>query len=220
MTNRPVREVVMVEWEIHGMEFGSCNCAYGCPCQFNAPPTYGHCRAINFTQIDRGYFGATELAGLRMAFTAIWPGAVHEGNGAYQPILDQRADPAQRIALLSILAGRETDTLATSFAVYSAMCSTVHEPLVTEIDMDVDMEARIARCEAKGAASVRGEPIRNPVTGAEHRVGIVLPNGFEFTRNECGRGWGVAQGPVTMKLEDTYASWHETHLNRRGVIRS
>jgi hypothetical protein len=31
----------MVEWEIHGMEFGSCNCAYGCPCQFNALPWLG-----------------------------------------------------------------------------------------------------------------------------------------------------------------------------------
>lgn len=200
----------MVEWEIHGMEFGSCNCAYGCPCQFNALPTHGHCRTIGFTQI----------AGLRMAFAAIWPGAVHEGNGAYLPILDQRADPAQRTGLLSILTGRETDTLATSFAVYSGMCSTIHEPVVTGIDMEIDMEARTARCEAKGTASVRGEPIRNPVTGAEHRVGIVLPNGFEFTRNECGRGWGTALGCLSMSLEDSYASWHETHLNRHGIIRS
>jgi len=210
----------MIEWEIHGMEFGSCNCDYGCPCQFNARPTHGHCRTIGFTRIDRGYFGDADLAGLHMAFAAIWPGAVHEGNGAYLPILDRRADPAQRTALLSILTGRETDTLATSFAVYSSMCSTVHEAVATEIEIDVDMAARTARCEAKGAASARGEPIRNPVTGAEHRVGIVLPDGFEFTRNECGRGWGIASGPVSMTLEDTYASWHETHLNRHGIIRS
>jgi len=210
----------MVEWEIHGMEFGSCNCAYGCPCQFNALPTHGHCRTIGFTQIEGGYFGAANLAGLRMAFAAIWPGPVHEGNGSYLPILDRRADPAQRMALLSILTGEETDTLATSFAIYSAMCSTVHTAVVTEIDMDIDMEARTARCEAKGTARVRGEPIRNPVTGAEHRVGIVLPNGFEFTRNECGRGWSVALGEVSMCLEDTNASWHETHLNRHGIMRS
>lgn len=210
----------MVEWEIHGMEFGACNCAYGCPCQFNARPTHGHCRAISFTQIDRGYFGDANLAGLRMAFAAIWPGAVHEGNGAYLPIIDQRAGPAERTALHSILTGRETDTLATSFALYSAMCSTVHEPVVTEIAIEIDMAARTAKCEARGTASTRGEPIRNPVTGAEHRVGIVLPNGFEFTRNECGRGWGAASAPVSMSLEDTYASWHEIHLNRHGIIRS
>ena len=81
------------------------------------------------------------------------------------------------------------------------------------------MDTRTAKCEAHGAASIRGEPIRNPVTGAEHRVGIVLPNGFEFTRNECGRGWGSSSGPVSMTLEDTYASWHQMHLTGRGVIR-
>jgi hypothetical protein len=25
----------LTDWEIHGMEFGNCNCSYGCPCQFN-----------------------------------------------------------------------------------------------------------------------------------------------------------------------------------------
>jgi hypothetical protein len=209
----------MVEWEIHGMEVGNCNCAYGCPCQFNAPPTYGHCRAISFAQIDSGWFGTARLDGLRMAFAAIWPGPVHEGKGSYQPILDARADARQREALHSILIGRETDALATAFALYSAMCDTVHDPVVTRIDMELDMDARTAKCEAAGAASVRGEPIRNPVTGAEHRVGIVLPNGFEFTRNECGRGWGSTPGPVRMTLEDTHASWHELHMNGRGIIR-
>jgi hypothetical protein len=33
-------------WMIKGREFGHCNCAYGCPCQFNALPTYGDCKAV------------------------------------------------------------------------------------------------------------------------------------------------------------------------------
>jgi hypothetical protein len=176
----------MVEWEIHGMEIGNCNCAYGCPCQFNAPPTHGHCRAIAFAQIDKGYFGNSRLDGLRMAFAAIWPGPVHEGKGTYQPILDQRADDEQCTALLSILTGKETEKMATAFAVYSAMCDTIHEPIITTIDMTLDMDARTANCEAKGAAMVRGEPIRNPVTGAEHRVGILLPNGFAADASVLG----------------------------------
>jgi hypothetical protein len=81
------------------------------------------------------------------------------------------------------------------------------------------MAARTASCEAKGVASGRGEPIRNPVTGAEHRVGIVLPNGFEYTQNEVGRGWSSSTGAVEMTLADSYAHWCELHLNRHGVIR-
>jgi hypothetical protein len=31
---------------IAGEEVGNCNCTWGCPCQFNALPTTGHCEAF------------------------------------------------------------------------------------------------------------------------------------------------------------------------------
>jgi len=33
------------DWMIRGPEIASCNCSYGCPCQFNALPTDCTCRA-------------------------------------------------------------------------------------------------------------------------------------------------------------------------------
>ena len=86
----------MVEWEFHGKQFVNCNCAYGCPCQFNALPTHGDCRAVIFFQIDSGHFGPTKLDGLNAAFAVAWPGAIHQGRGRMQPIIDARADQAQR----------------------------------------------------------------------------------------------------------------------------
>ena len=209
----------MIQWEIHGVEFGNCNCGYACPCQFNALPTHGDCRAIGFFRVDRGHFGDTRLDGLNMAIVVKWPGAVHQGRGEMQPVIDRRADEDQRKALLGILTGKETDEMATFFAVYSAMCDTIHEPVNTDISIDLDMQARRARCRAEGVAEGRGEPILNPVTGKEHRVGILLPNGFEYTQNEVGRGWSHSAGRVPMTLEDSYAHWCELHLNRHGVIR-
>ncbi len=35
----------MIDWAIKGREFANCNCSYGCPCQFNALPTDGTCKA-------------------------------------------------------------------------------------------------------------------------------------------------------------------------------
>ena len=209
----------MVDWELHGMEFGNCNCSYGCPCQFNALPTHGDCRAIFFVRIDRGHWGDARLDGLNAAMAVKWPGAVHQGHGEMQPILDARADEAQAQGLLAIMTGRETEPMATFLAVYTAMCDTVHEPVRAAIRIAMDMNARTATCEAVGVATGRGEPIKNPVTGAEHRVGIVLPNGFEYTRNEVGRGWSASAGAVAFGLEDSYAHWCELHLNRHGVIR-
>ena len=51
--------VAYVEWEIRGREFVNCNCAYGCPCQFNALPTHRHCMGVAGIQIEQGSFGAT-----------------------------------------------------------------------------------------------------------------------------------------------------------------
>ncbi len=35
-----------VRWRIAGEEVVSCDCAWGCPCQFNALPTNGRYEAI------------------------------------------------------------------------------------------------------------------------------------------------------------------------------
>lgn len=209
----------MIGWEIHGVEFGNCNCSYGCPCQFNALPTHGNCEAVVFFRIDHGHFGDVKLDGLKCGMAVKWPGAVHEGRGAMQPFIDTSADEAQRESLLNILTGKETRDAATVFWVYSAMCDTIHEPVYTTIDIHADMDARAATCKAEGVASGHGEPILNPVTGAEHRVGIVMPNGFEYAVNEVGRGWSHAAGNVEVELEDSYAHWCELHLNNDGLIR-
>ena len=209
----------MTEWELHGMEFGNCNCGYACPCQFNALPTHGNCRAIGFFRIDKGHFGAAKLDGLNLAMVASWPGPVHEGHGTMQPIVDARADQAQRQGLLSILTGKDTDPMATFWAVFAAMCETIHAPIHTSINIDLDMNARRAQCKAEGVATGRGEPILNPVTGKEHRVGIVLPNGFEYGQNEVGRGWSASTKGLSVTLEDSYAHWCELHFNQHGRIR-
>ena len=208
----------MTEWELHGMEFGNCSCSYGCPCQFNALPTHGYCRAIGFYRIDQGHFGGVRLDGLSMGLIAAWPGAVHEGRGTMQPFIDERADEAQRKGLLGILTGKEGDPMSTFWAVYAAMCETIHDPIHTAISIDVDMNARRAHCRAEGVAVGRGEPILNPVNGAEHRVGIVLPNGFEFGQNEVGRGWSKSSKGLELTLEDSYAHWCELHFNQHGRI--
>ena len=88
------------EWHIKGSEFSNCNCAYGCPCQFNALPTHGDCRAAVGYEIEEGHFGTVQLDGLRMVLLVSWPGPVHEGNGTMQVIIDERADSAQREALI------------------------------------------------------------------------------------------------------------------------
>ena len=51
-------------WTVRGVEYGNCNCDYGCPCQFNAPTTHGNCQGVLTGHIDEGHFGDTRLDGL------------------------------------------------------------------------------------------------------------------------------------------------------------
>src|SRR5207247_8320746 len=67
--------------------------------------------------------------------------------------------------------------------------STVTEALDTlfvPIKIQTDREKRIASLNVPGLGEFRAEPIKNPVTGEEHRARIQLPNGFEYKEAEVG----------------------------------
>ncbi len=86
------------DWRLQGDWIKNCNCAFGCPCDFNARPTQGRCLGLLGMRIERGHFGDVRLDGLSFFVTVDFPGAVHEGNGTIQPIIDERAAPEQRDA--------------------------------------------------------------------------------------------------------------------------
>lgn len=205
-------------WEIKGRELGNCNCAYGCPCQFNAPPTHGNCRAVFGYQIDQGHHGEVRLDGLRAALIASWPGAIHQGNGTMQVIIDERADGRQREALRKIIHGEDTKDMATMWWVFSAMSPNKLETLYRPIDFKVDVEKRTGRMSIPGMVEMSGEPIRNPVTGAEHRARIDLPHGFEYAVAEVGSASSSVKGPIAMELKNSYGQFNELHLSDSGRV--
>jgi hypothetical protein len=208
-----------VQWTLHGREFANCNCAYGCPCQFNALPTHGNCAAVVGIQIDKGQHGETSLDGLRLAGIFSWPGPIHLGNGQAQPLVDERASPAQRDALLRIMGGLDTVPGATMFNVFASTLTKVHDPVFIDIDFTVDVPKRRAHLKVDGYIEQRGEPIVNAVTGQEFRGRIDLPNGFEYTLAEMGRGWSKTSGPIKLDLADSYGQFCELHLSQDGIVR-
>ena len=205
-------------WTIKGREFVHCNCAYGCPCQFNALPSHGHCQAVAAIEIEEGRHGDTDLGGLRFGMIVAWPGPIHEGGGEVVPIVDERGDEAQREALLRIMSGLDTVPGATFFQVFSTTYEKVHDPVFARIDFDLDVDARTARLDVPGWIEARGEPIRNPVSGEEHRARINLPDGFEYDTAEIGRGWAETQGPLRVSLADSHAQFAPLHITESGVV--
>ena len=211
----------MTYWEFKGRELVNCTCEYGCNCQFNALPDKGHCHAVAAIQIDQGKHGGTALDGLNIVALFKWPGPVHEGHGEALAIVDERADPAQRDALLKIMTGQDTDPFATVFAVFASTIETMHEPVFAPIDFEVDVEGRRGHLRIDNYVEMTGEPIRNKVTGAESRAQIRLPDGFEYEVAEIGSASSrTLGGPMQIEIADTYAQLANLHLSTHGVVRA
>jgi hypothetical protein len=204
------------DWSIKGPEFASCNCAWGCPCQFNAAPTHGDCRGMAAMHIEEGFYDDVRLDGLNWISIFAWPGAVHEGGGEKISIVDSRADAAQRAAILAIHSGEDSEPGATVFNVFASVVDKTHAPIFAAIEFEVDIARRTARVRVAGLVESSGAPIRNPVTGAEHRVGIVMPEGFEFLQAECGSGSAKTSAAITLDYTDSYGQFANIHLTPRG----
>lgn len=206
-------------WMLRGVEYGNCNCAWGCPCQFNAPTTHGHCEAIVTGHIEEGHFNDTRLDGLNWALLLQWPGEIADGNGKQQAIIDESAAADQREALGKILHGEATAPGATHFFVYNSTMSEVLETLYAPIELSIDVEARKARVSIPGIVESQGSPILDPNSGAESRSRIHLPNGFEYTVAEMGTATSTITAGIKLDFADSYGQFNLLHMNQDGVIR-
>ncbi|MBS0563867.1 MAG: DUF1326 domain-containing protein [Proteobacteria bacterium] len=209
----------MTPWEIDALELANCNCAYGCPCQFNSLPTKGNCEAAVGFLIRKGHYGDVRLDGVKAALTAKWPGPIHMGNGTIQTVIDSAATPAQRKAVETILSGGDTEDMATAFWVFSKMAPNRLETLYKPIDIAIDLDKRTGHVRVQDVFETAAEPIRNPVTGAEHRARINLPHGFEFRVAEAASGTTRTKGAIALPNNNgTHAHLARLYMNGKGVI--
>lgn len=68
-------------WNLRADYVETCNCDYGCPCNFNGFPNDIFCRALVLYHIRDGNFGKVKLDSLDVITAMSWPKAIHEGNG-------------------------------------------------------------------------------------------------------------------------------------------
>ena len=207
------------EWSMQGVEFANCNCAFGCPCQFNALPTHGNCRAFTFVQIEKGRFGSVILDGLRWGILASWPGPIHLGNGTFQSIVDERATGEQRQAIEDVSHGKETEPGKLIWQVFSTTVTKVLPTLFKPIELRVDVATGNASVKVPGVIVGSGEPIKNPMTGGEHRARVKLPAGFEFTDAEFISGTSRTEGPIELNFDGTHAHLASVNWGTHGVVR-
>lgn len=164
--------MVTPNWTMKGKLLIACNCDWGCPCNFNARPTQGHCEGGWTWQIEEGSYGETALGGLHFSLYADWPAAIHEGNGVALCLVDERADERQREALGAIVSGEAGGP----WAIFRTTFTTLEGPAFVRYEANFDTQLPAVR--AGDVVEVETEHIRNPVTKATSHPRVVLPEGM------------------------------------------
>jgi len=171
------------DWYLKSDYVETCNCDYGCPCNFNGFPTYGFCRAIILYHIQSGNYGNIKLDGLDVITAVSWPKAIHEGNGSIQLFVTKKATQDQREAIISIFLGQAKGD--GPFALFAPTYKYVLEPEF--VDIDVDIDGKKSSFSVSGVMDVQLENFVNPVTGEEQDTKIQLPKGLIWKLAEAAK---------------------------------
>ena len=171
-------------WTMKGTGHEYCNCDFGCGCNFGGFPNSkdGSCRALVGFKIDSGTCGDVDLGGVKCAAVIDWPKAIHEGNGKAAFIVDPATTDAQIEALSQIftgqLGGMPWELLGPTFEVVG----------LEKAPITIEGSGPKTTFRAEGLAEGRGDTLKNPVTGDDHFAEVHLPQGFIWTKGECGQG--------------------------------
>ena len=186
-----------VKWSFEADYLQACNCDFGCPCEFSAPPTKGFCEGVGAWRINRGSYGSVSLNGLALAFAAHWPKAIHEGNGTVCLFFDERANAQQRDALLQIASGKAGGL---PYELIAATFSTILEPRFVRFQFDFN--GRDSRVQIGNQLVASTTSIKNPVSGEPESVRVNHATGFIFKEAEV-----LASKDCRVDVEGLKFSW-------------
>ena len=200
----------LLSWVFDADYLQACNCDYGCPCEFSAPPTPGFCEGTGTWRIKTGKCGNVSLDGLCLGFAAHWPKAIHLGGGTVTIFIDERANQEQREALENIafgkLGGLPFEILATTF-------STVQPTRFVPFEFHLD--GRNSRARIGEDIAFNLEPVKNPVTGEPEFVRIEHATGFIFKGAEVvsANDLRVSNGTINFQYTNKAGFVTEVHYH-------
>ena len=190
-------------WKIKADYVETCNCDYGCPCNFNGFPTHGFCRGLILYHIQSGSYGDVNLDGLDVVFAGSWPKAIHEGNGTSQLFITKKANESQRSAIVNIFSGKANGE--GPFALLAGTMKYFLDPQF--VDINVKIDGKKSSFSIPNILDVQIEGFKNPVTGEEQDTRIELPKGFI---------WKIAEAAKTKIMRITTSALNFDHSGKNA----
>ncbi len=203
------------KWEFEAEYLQSCNCDYGCPCNFNGYPTYDNCEAFVAYRIKKGAFGTTRLDGVVFAQALWWPGAIHEGKGISRTYVHSSATPEQVRVITEITEGKHGGGI---FEIFAKTFAKVYPTKQVPIDFTFDGHHSWFRVDGVGEA--HSEPIRNPITKEEFRGEVLLPNGLQWKRADATNiaKWWMADEELLARHENRAGFVTVVKMDQSGCV--
>ena len=191
---------IIPRWHLKADYVETCNCDYGCPCNFSGFPTYGFCRGLLLFSIRQGnYGGDTKLDGIDVIYAESWPKAIHEGNGTLQLYISKHATEDQRNAVVNIFSGKAKGE--GPFAIFGPTFKYILEPQYVDINKTIN--GKNSSFSVPGVIDVQVESFKNPVTGEEQETKIQLPKGFIFKMADAAKTKLMRISTPNMNFDDS-----------------
>jgi hypothetical protein len=201
-----------IKWAVKGDALGSCSCDWGCPCNFDAPPTKGWCEGGYAFHINEGNWGDVPLDGLTFGFYAHSPAALHLGNVTGYLLIDEKTTPEQREAILKIASG----DAGGPFAIFAALLVKVIGPDFVPVEWKFDGPNSYVVFGDR--AEARLEMIKNPVTGEESGFTLKMTAGLLTDESDLMKSsvFHVSHPELTYDHSGQYAETF--HFNYSGEV--
>lgn len=159
-----------ISYHLKGVFVGGCSCDWGCPCNFEAPPTRGFCEGGGVWHIEQGHYREVPLDGLRIGVSAHSPAALHLGNVTLLCLVADQADLRQRQAIEAMV------PKTPPFNIFYSLASTFLGFHYVPIEMHLEgIRSRVTIPETLELALA---PMINPVTREEEPAILMKPKGF------------------------------------------
>jgi len=205
----------MSTWNFEADYFTACNCEWGCPCNFNAPPTGGYCTGWGTWQIDRGAFGDTDLGNTRFALYYSFPGPIEQGGGTACAYIDNGASAAQYSALETIATGQAGGGI---FELFSKQLVNAWLP-TKRAAVHFDCRDGIGKIAVDGIGAAESELLSYP-DGSVITPWVDLPHGIEYKRGLMtnAKRWWWRDGSIDATYDNRYGAIARVKFSEQGCI--
>jgi len=161
---------------LKGEMLSGCNCDWGCPCNFEVPPSYGNCEGVYMWHVVSGHYDGVSLDGTTFGQFGLYPEAIHLGNGTVFDVIDERLSAEQRQAVETIL------TEVEPFSVFHDLATTFlgfqYKP------MELHLDGIRSGLKIPGILDLKLDAMKNPVTGEDELATLTKPTGFTANVSE------------------------------------